>query len=177
MWNHTRINLARSLALIFCFFSQQHCEENMLWTDGFSIEATILLLYAMMEISPQDLLLLLGHTAQGLGPGKDTFLKLTQGPKRVSQALFLQCGLHTTKLGAAEPLESLVTISAAVSFPPSPSLSATVNLSITLHGGITKTLVSLRSTCRPQCPIHILKIPDYMRPASVSHLFEIYLCF
>lgn len=73
----------------------------MLWTDGFSIEATILLLYAMMEISPQDLLLLLGHTAQGLGPGKDTFLKLTQGPKWISQALFLQRGLHTTKLGAA----------------------------------------------------------------------------
>lgn len=66
--------------------------------------------------------------------------------------VFLQRGLQKTKLGVAEPLESLVIISVALSFPSSPSLSTSVNLSITLHGGMTKTSVSPRSTCRHLCP-------------------------
>lgn len=60
--------------------------------------------------------------------------------------LLLQRGLQTTKLGVTEPLESLVIILAAVSVLSSPSLSASVDLSITLHGGIPRTPVSPRST-------------------------------
>ena len=118
----------------------------------------------MENISPWDLLVLSGHTRQGLGPGKHIFFKLIQWPKHVFWGRFLQ---HTLREpGTTELLEPLVTISTAVRFPSSPSLSASLNLSMALHGA--KASVSFRSPSRPHLSIHILKIPNQMWAPPVS---------